>query len=128
MRTAWHCIFSLLLLASGATSAAPESLSALCPKAKGDEIIVCASPDPPQSRYRLPLRSSVPEFGTRASASVSAERNGLFDYDVGGAAGQCSNIGPAGSYGCEYKAFKRGVSQRADARDPRGRVYNAPGN
>ncbi len=128
MRTVARCISSLIVLAGGAAAAAPISTSALCPKVKGDEIVVCATPDPPPSRYRLPLRIAVPEFGTRASTSVSAERNGLFDYDGGGAAGQCSNVGPAGIYGCEYKQFKRSVSQRADARDPRGRLYDTPGN
>ena len=102
------------------------SLSALCPKASGDEIVVCADPEPHVSPYRAPLRGGPPEAGTRAADSVSRERNALFDYDAGGS-GLCSAVGPGGYTGCSFKAFKAGVEQRANARDPRGRVYDAAG-
>ncbi len=125
MRTVARCISSLLLLA-GAAAAAPVSTSALCGAAKSDEIVVCGQLDPPPSPYRLPLRIA-PEFGTRASASVSAERNALFDYDAGGG-GLCSNVGATGALGCGVKALKRSEQQRAGAHDARGRLYDAPGN
>ena len=125
MRTAARCISSALLL-GGTAFAEPVSLSALCPKAKGDEIIVCADPEPPVSRFRAPIRGT-PEFGTRASDSVSAERNALFDYDAGGS-GLCSSVGPAGIYGCGVKTLKRFNQQRAGANDGRGRNYDTPGN
>ncbi|QXQ07977.1 hypothetical protein KX816_08305 [Sphingosinicellaceae bacterium] len=112
----------LLLL----TAAGPVSLSAVCPKAKGDEIIVCADPEPRESPYRAPLRGGPPEAGTRAAMSVSRERNALFDYDAGGSV-LCSNVGAGGIYGCAFKSFKAGVEQRANARDYRGRVYDADG-
>ena len=115
------------MLAGGASAAAPVSTSGLCPKTKPDEIVVCATPDPPPSRYRLPLRATAPEFGTRASASVSAERNGLFDFDAGGS-GLCGTVGPGGMYGCRFKGHRRMTEQRANASDVRGRVYDAPGN
>ena len=111
-----------LLLATA--TAAPPLLSALCPKASGDEIVVCANPDPPYSPYRAPLRGGPPEAGTRAAMSVSRERNSLFDYDAGGS-GLCSSVGAGGAYGCAFKSFKAGVEQRANARDYRGRIYDA---
>ncbi len=122
MRTAALSISSLLLVA--AAPATPPSLSALCPKAKGDDIVVCADPEPRQSPYRAPLRGGPPEAGTRAAMSVSRERNSLFDYDAGGS-GLCSSVGPGGMYGCSFKSFKAGVEQRANARDYRGRIYDA---
>ncbi len=122
MRTAALFTSSLLLVAPAA--AAPVSLSALCPKSKDGEIVVCAKLDPPYSPYRAPLRGGPPEAGTRAATSVSRERNGLFDYDAGGS-GLCSSVGAGGNFGCAFKSFKAGVEQRANARDTRGRIYDA---
>ena len=123
MRGPIACLSMLVALPA---AAAPVSLSALCPKAKGDEIVVCADPVPRESPYRAPLRGGPPEAGTRASMSVSRERNSLFDYDAGGS-GLCSNVGAGGASGCAFKDFKAGVEQRANARDYRGRVYDADG-
>ena len=115
-----------LLILATLPAAAPVSLSALCPKAHGDEIVVCADPEPHQSPYRAPLRDGPPEAGTKAAMSVSRERNALFDYDAGGS-GLCSNVGAGGMYGCAFKSFKAGVEQRANASDYRGRIYDAAG-
>lgn len=125
MRTAALSISSLLL-AAGALPDGTVSLSAGC-EAKPGEITVCADTAPPQSPYRLPtpLRRTTPEFGSRAADSVSRERNALFDHD-GGGSGLCSTVGPGGVNGCAFKDFKRGVNQRANARDPRGRLYETP--
>jgi hypothetical protein len=112
---------SLLLLV--ASAAAPVSLSGLCPKARGDEIIVCGDREPRLSPYRLPL-AVAPDIGLKSSDSVSRERNGLFDYDPGGS-GLCSSVGAGGAWGCSFKQFKANVNQRAGARDVRGRVYDA---
>ena len=113
---------SLLLLAL-LGGAAPVSLSGLCPKTQGDEIVVCADPEPKLSPYRLPL-TVAPDIGLKSSESVSRERNGLFDYDNGGI-GTCSTTGAGGASGCSYRAHMRNVNQRANARDRRGRVYDA---
>ena len=118
-------IFCLLILVA-LPAAAPVSLSALCPKAHGDEIVVCADPEPHESPYRAPIRGGPPEAGTAAAMSVSRERNSLFDYDAGGS-GLCSNVGAGGAYGCSFKDFKAGVEQRANAHDYRGRIYDADG-
>jgi hypothetical protein len=110
----------LILLALAITI--PPSLSALCPKAKPGEIIVCADPDPPKSPYRLPLELP-PERGSKNSISVSRERNALIEPDAGGI-GSCSTAGAAGMSGCGLKAHKAWVEQRAGARSGAGRVYD----
>ena len=117
-------MIGLTVLAVAAATANTSVLSALCPKATGDEIVVCADPEPKYSPYRAPFRGGPPEAGTRAAMSVSRERNSLFDYDPGGS-GLCSNVGPGGYTGCTFKSFKAGVEQRANARDYRGRIYDA---
>lgn len=124
MRMAARCISSLMLTGA-ALPVPPVSLSALCPKPKGDEIVVCARPDE-RSRYEIPLPRLAPEFGSRASNSVSRERNSLFAYDAGGS-GLCSTVGPGGMFGCAFKDFKADVEQRANARDGRGWVYQGSG-
>ncbi len=104
----------------------PPSLSALCPKPKDGEITVCADTDPPRSPYRIP--AEIPrheEYGTRASDSVSRERNALFDYDNGGP-GTCSRSGPGGNTGCLYRKHLRNEQQRAGAKDGKGWNYGDP--
>jgi hypothetical protein len=103
-------------------SAIPPALSALCPKAKPGEIIVCADPDPPKSPYRLPIELP-PERGSKNSISVSRERNALIEPDAGGI-GSCSTAGAAGMSGCGLQAHKRWVEQRAGARSGAGRIYD----
>lgn len=105
-----------------ALAAVSPLLSSRCPRSGADEITVCADPEPRQSPYRLPL-AQPPEAGTKAATSVGRERNGLFDYDAGGS-GLCSSVGPGGASGCAFKQFKRNVQQRANAADPRGRLYD----
>jgi hypothetical protein len=118
----------LLALQAGLGAAVPlpiaPSLSALCPKAKPGEIVVCADPDPPKSPYRLPLPIDLDPDDPR-TISPSRERNALLDYDAGGA-GSCSTAGSAGASGCGFNAHKRWVEQRANARDPRGALWDAP--
>jgi len=118
VRTVARCISSLAVLAAG-----PVSTSALCPKSAAGEILVCADPNPPPSRYRLP-QPPPPAVGSAASISVGRERNGLFAYDAGGS-GLCSSVGPGGAYGCLAKQHKAMTEQRANARDPSGRIYDA---
>lgn len=104
-------------------TAAPAILSALCPKAEPGEIVVCADPDPPPSRYRLPGPPPPPEFGSRDSVSVNRERAALFDYDAGGS-GLCSNVGAGGAYGCQYRQHKHTTEQRSGSRSKRGYLYD----
>ncbi len=99
----------------------PPILSALCPKPKPGEIVVCADAYPPQSPYRLPLPTE-PDRGAKSSVSVSRERNSLFDYDAGGML-SCSTAGAAGGAGCGFKKHKNWVEQRAGAIDPRGYIF-----
>ncbi len=102
----------------------PPGLSALCPKARPGEIVVCADQDPPRSIYRLPPNLP-PVEGSKESISVSSERNRLFDYD-GGGTGSCSTSGAGGASGCLFNRHKRGFDQRAGAKDPRGNLYDVP--
>ena len=117
MRTAALCISRLgvsgLLLAGPVLAQIPPSLSALCPKAVPGEIVVCADPDPPKSRYRLPLPIER-DRGDPNSISVSRERNALFDHDAGGI-GSCGTASAAGNFGCGAQKHKRWVEQRAGA-------------
>ncbi len=127
VRTVALCISSLTLAGAAAAQSLPlpkPSLSALCPKARPGEIVVCADPDPPKSPYRLPLPVER-DPGDPRNVSVSRERNALFDYDAGGI-GSCSTSGAGGSSGCGFQRHKRWVEQRANARDPRGQVFNDP--
>ena len=118
MRTVALCICSVVLVGAGI----PPSLSALCPKAAPGEIVVCADAEPMKSPYRLPLEIE-PDPGDPKNVSVSRERNGLFDYDAGGML-SCSTAGASGGAGCGFKRHKNWVEQRANAKDPRGRIYD----
>jgi hypothetical protein len=102
--------------------AIPPSLSALCPKAKPGEIIVCADLDPPKSPYRLPLELP-PERGSKNSISVSRERNALIDPDAGGI-GSCGTAGAGGMSGCGLQRHKAWVEQRAGAKSGAGHIYD----
>jgi hypothetical protein len=129
VRTAAPCIYSALLLAAPAAAeipppGIPPSLSALCPKALPGEIVVCADPDPPKSRYRLPLPTE-PDRGDRNTISPSRERNALFDHDSG-SIGSCGTVGAAGSYFCGFQKHKSWVEQRAGAPAGGGWLFNKP--
>ena len=112
------------MLALPALPVSPPSLSALCPKARPGEFVVCAVTDPAKSRYRLPLPIDR-DPGDPKNISVSRERNGLFDYDSGGI-GSCFAANNSGGAGCAAIKHKRWVEQRANARDPRGRLWDRP--
>jgi len=68
MRTAGRCITSVAALLVGAAGPAlpvvPPMFSALCPKPKPGEIIVCADVERSPSPFRLPL-GSAPVAGDR---------------------------------------------------------------
>ena len=100
----------------------PPALSALCPKPKPGEIIVCADADRPKSPYRLPI-DLPPERGSKNSISVGRERNALFDHDAGGI-GSCGTAGAAGSFGCSAQKHKQWVEQRAGSKSGAGRLYD----
>lgn len=112
----------LFLAAAGTASLMPPGWSVLCPpKTRPDEIVVCADREPARSPYRAPL-PVLREFGTRGTASVSAERNRLLGTDVG-TIGTCSTWGAGGAFGCNFQRFKDNVNQAAGQSDPRGRLY-----
>ena len=117
----------VLVLAAAAVltglDAAIKASVAPCPVPVGGEIIVCASRREDEARRYLPPIPSVYEVGDPRARSVSAERNGLFDYDAGGT-GSCSAAGAGGAYGCGFQKHKRWVLQRAGARDGRGPLYD----
>ncbi len=102
----------------------PLSLSALCPKARPGEFVVCAEVDPPKSRYRLPLPVER-DPGDPKNTSVSRARNGLFDHDSGGI-GSCFAANNAAGSGCSALKHRRWTEQRANAKDPRGRLWDRP--
>jgi hypothetical protein len=114
----------LLLATLPALPVPPPSLSALCPKARPGEFVVCAEVDPPKSRYRLPLPMER-DPGDPRNTSVSAERNGLFDHDSGGI-GSCFAANNAAGSGCSALKHRRWTEQRANAKDPRGRLWDRP--
>ena len=121
MRRVCAVVAVLLVAIPVGTGAKPVSLSALCDRS-GDDIVVCADPDPPPSRYELPIPLP-PEVGSAGSISVSRERNALIEHDGGN--GPCSMTGAGGASGCFHKRFKADAEQRANARDKRGRIYDA---
>lgn len=103
--------------------AAIKTSVASCPVPVHGEIVVCASRrDDEARRYLPPIRSEY-ERGDPRAQSVSAERNGLFDYDAGGN-GACSTVGPGGWTGCGFQRHKRWALQKAGARDGRGPIYD----
>ena len=128
MRTAarFTCNLAIygLMPAAPAAAQVPPSLSALCPKPVPGEIVVCADPDPPKSRYRLPLPVER-ERGDPNNVSVSRERNALFDHDSG-SIGSCGTVGAAGNYFCGFQAHKRWVEQRAGAPAGGGWLFDKP--
>ena len=81
------------------------------PQAPGEDIVVCGRRMREAERYRLPIRPD--RFDPDGPvASVSRERNALFEHDAGGVA-TCSTVGPGGMYGCAFRDFKRELEQHA---------------
>jgi hypothetical protein len=119
-------MFAAVLLLAASTAALDTMVKAAvapCPPPHG-EITVCARRTEPgeRSRYLSPIAPDY-DVGDPRARSASAERNGLFDYDSGGA-GSCSAVGAFGANGCFAKAEKRRIQQRAGARDHRGPLYD----
>lgn len=112
-----------MLLLAGSGAILPQ-LSALCPRPRAGEIVVCADAEARRSPWRLPLPPP-PVDGAAHGASVSRERNALIAPD-NASSGSCSSVGPGGWTGCRYRDFKRNVEQAAGQRDARGRIFVSP--
>jgi len=110
------------MAADVASLAAPKSLSALCPKPKPGEILVCADGELAPSPYRAPIKPG-PEVGDKTSISVSRERNALVELGMDGGGGSCSTAGAMGMYGCQFQEHRRWVEQSANSKDKRGRIF-----
>ncbi len=119
-------MLAALLLAAAALSpldAAIHASVAPCPPPDKGEITVCGRREVPgeRSRYLSPIPSEY-EVGDPRAQSVSAERNGLFDYDAGGS-GTCSAVGLTGAMGCGFQKHNRWALQKAGAADGRGPLF-----
>ena len=107
---------------SGLDAAIKASVAPCSAPAKG-EITVCGRRDAEERiRYLSPIPSEF-EAGDPRAQSVSAARNGLFDYDAGGT-GSCSATGAGGMVGCGFQKHKHWVLQKAGAADGRGPLFN----
>lgn len=119
-------MIALTLAAAAALSgldAAIKASVAPCPPPVKGEITVCGKRgEEERSRYLSPIPGEY-EVGDPRAQSVSAARNGLFDYDSGGT-GSCSATGAGGVMGCGFQKHKHWVLQRAGARDSRGPLYD----
>ncbi|UAJ09408.1 hypothetical protein [Polymorphobacter megasporae] len=103
--------------------AAIKASVAPCPPPVAGEITVCGKRGEDEARrYMSPLPSDY-EVGDTRAQSISAARNGLFDYD-GGGTGSCSATGAGGSVGCGFQKHKHWALQRAGAKDSRGPLYD----
>lgn len=114
--------FAAAAALSGLDAAIKASV-APCPPPVAGEITVCGKRSEVEARRYLSPIPSEYDVGDPRARSVSAERNGLFDYDAGGT-GSCSVTGAGGSMGCGFQRHKRWVLQRAGAADPRGPLYD----
>ena len=115
---------ALLLAAATGTARLDAMVKAAtaCPPGTGGEITVCGRRgEDERSPYLSPLPREY-EVGDPRAQSVSAERNGLFDYDAGGS-GSCSAVGLTGNMGCGFQRHKRWVLQKAGAADGRGPLF-----
>jgi hypothetical protein len=81
-----------------------------CGKPNPEEIIVCGERDA-RSPYRLPAPPPAVFDWKGSVASVSRERNDLFDQGETGI-GSCSNVGPGGAIGCTFKQWKHREQQQ----------------
>ncbi len=119
-------MIALALTAAAALSgldAAIHASVAPCPLPVAGEITVCGRRGAEErSRYLSPLPAEI-EVGDPRAQSVSAARNGLFDYDSGGT-GSCSATGAGGMMGCGFQKHKHWVLQKAGAKDGRGPLFD----
>lgn len=114
--------FAAAAALSGLDAAIKASL-APCPAPVKGEITVCGKRGEDEARRYLSPIPSAYEVGDPRARSVSAARNGLFDYDAGGT-GSCSSTGAGGMMGCGFQKHEHWVLQRAGARDSRGPLYD----
>lgn len=85
---------------------APPVIVKNCRNTQTGEIVVCGGQ---RSPYRLPPPS--PRFDPDAGVnSISRERHELYEQGDSGI-GSCSTVGPGGTSGCGFKAFKRSHEQ-----------------
>jgi len=79
-----------------------------CRNTTTGEIVVCGRQE--RSPYRLP--EPPPGFDPDGGVdSVSRERHSLYEVGETGI-GSCSNVGPGGTSGCSFKAWKNDHEQR----------------
>lgn len=106
-----------LALATPARAEAPQRIFNLivygddaCPKADGDEIVVCAR-KPESERYRIPKKlrekpavSGGPGWGSQVATMENVQRQTL--------PGSCSAIGSNGFTGCTAKMLQQWFAER----------------
>lgn len=79
-------------------------------KQRPDDIVVCGTRGE-RSPYRLPPQHD--GFDPEGSIpSVARERHKLYEVGETGI-GSCSNVGPGGWTGCQFRTWKEGRQQRA---------------
>jgi hypothetical protein len=107
----------LLVPATPASAEAPQRIFNLivygddaCPKANGDEIVVCAR-KPESERYRIPKKlrekpavSGGPGWGSQVATMENVQRQTL--------PGSCSAIGSNGFTGCAAKMLQQWFAER----------------
>ena len=88
-----------------------------CPKARGDEIIVCAR-EPEGERYRIPKRfRGGPRVESGASASWASRVAGLEDAQRSTRPNGCSPVGSNGQTGCTQAMIRQWYLERRMAKD-----------
>lgn len=112
-------VIAFLLLAAAAPPAPPAPAPAPVPatpkivpdcRQRADDIVVCGTRGE-RSPYRLPPQHE--GFDPEGSVpSVARERHKLYEVGETGI-GSCSNVGPGGWTGCQFKTWKEGRQQRA---------------
>lgn len=109
--------FATLMTAGPAQAEPPRKIFNLivygddpCPKAEGDEIIVCAR-RPESERYRIPRKlrekpepAGGPGWGSQVATMEQVQRQTL--------PGSCSAIGSNGFTGCAAKALEQWFAER----------------
>jgi hypothetical protein len=110
-------LLTLLSVGGAADAQPPQTIFNLvvygddpCPKAKDDEIIVCAR-KPESERYRIPKKlrekpepAGGPGWGSQVATMEQVQRQTL--------PGSCSAIGSNGFTGCTAKALEQWFAER----------------